>query len=503
MNEANLNTNVGLKLRQMRLKRNYKQADLARQLEISPAYLNLIEKGRRTVPFPLLWRALQVLGEDPETFMAEMGEGKVEEALAKLLDEPLLKSLEISADDLGLLSAEPKLAGTVAALFNLYKNTRSQLENVLEQVGRRDRDGPLSAAMALDYSPFDEVTDFLQAHKNFFAELEEAAEKVRQDAGLGRHAHSEELSEVLLKQFHVRTEYKLFAKGSVVRHLDQEGGALTLSPSLPEQIRKFQLAASMGVLLLDRLKFMDRIFKGESTRHAETGMLVKINLANYVAGAMLLPYGDFFREVQRTRYDVELLANVFGVSYETVAHRLCNLADPKRTGIPFHFIRADVAGNISKRYSATGLRFSDRGGSCAKYAVHNAFLTPSVIARQFSQLPDGQTYFCFARVQVLPVEGSVVRGTVYSIGLGTRAEDARHLAYAAGWPTVPGEIHKIAVPAGISCRFCERTDCNQRAAASYKFAFAFDEYTKKDCFFSPLTAPEKKDAVQKARAKET
>jgi hypothetical protein len=46
------------------------------------------------------------------------------------------------------------------------------------------------------------------------------------------------------------------------------------------------------------------------------------------------------------------------------------------------------------------------------------------------------------------------------------------------------------VPSGISCRFCERTDCNQRAAASYRFAFSFDEYTKKDCFFSPLLVHE-------------
>ncbi len=46
------------------------------------------------------------------------------------------------------------------------------------------------------------------------------------------------------------------------------------------------------------------------------------------------------------------------------------------------------------------------------------------------------------------------------------------------------------MPIGISCRFCERTDCNQRAAASYRFVFSFDEYTKKDCFFSPLLTHE-------------
>ena len=43
---------------------------------------------------------------------------------------------------------------------------------------------------------------------------------------------------------------------------------------------------------------------------------------------------------------------------------------------------------------------------------------------------------------------------------------------------------------GTSCRFCERSDCNQRAAASYRFAFSVDEYSKKDNFFSPLLTHE-------------
>ncbi len=76
---------------------------------------------------------------------------------------------------------------------------------------------------------------------------------------------------------------------------------------------------------------------------------------------------------------------------------------------------------------------------------------------------------------------------MYSIGLGTRAEDSRHLAYADDQPRwAPERAVKIAVPVGVTCRFCERTDCNQRAAPSYKFAFTPDEYVKKDNFFSPI-----------------
>jgi XRE family transcriptional regulator, fatty acid utilization regulator len=89
-----------------------------------------------------------------------------------------------------------------------------------------------------------------------------------------------------------------------------------------------------------------------------------------------------------------------------------------------------------------------------------------------------------------PAAGSVVRGTTYSIGLGSAAENAHHFVYADELPR--REVERIAVPVGLSCRFCERTDCNQRAAPSYKFAFAVDEYTKKDNFFSPLTSTDGK-----------
>ena len=82
-----------------------------------------------------------------------------------------------------------------------------------------------------------------------------------------------------------------------------------------------------------------------------------------------------------------------GSSYETVAHRMCNLSDPRRRGVPMHFLRVDVAGNISKRYSGDGIRFPHGDGSCPKMAVHLAFLTPSVITKQYSAFPDGSTYF--------------------------------------------------------------------------------------------------------------
>jgi len=480
--EKIMNPNIGRRLRELRLERGLPQADVARILGVSPAYLNLIEKGKRTVQLPLLWKALSFFQVEMEPFMASLGEKRAPDALAKLLDEPLLRSLGFSDEDWTEFSGEPKRTAMLVALFNLYKNTRTQLDNVLQQLAE-SKEGPSADKARLGYSPYDEITDFLQENKNYFAELEDEAARIRRDHKLQLRILSDELVHVL-KERKVRVEFADPERGSVVRRYDPQKRHLIMSTSLLEQPLKFQLAATIGLRVLDENKLDLRLAQAYAPKHAETQSLIKIHLANYFAGALLLPYGEFLTEVERSRYDIELCANLFGMSYEAVAHRVCNLADPKRPGIPMHFVRCDVAGNISKRYSATGLKIPEGTGSCAKMAVHNAFMNPSVITKQYSIMPDGATYFCFARVVSQPSQGSLVRGTTYSIGIGTHADAAKHLAYAQEMPF--SDPSKMAVPVGLSCRLCERGDCNQRAAPSYKFAFNVDEYTKKDNFFSPL-----------------
>ena len=482
--------NVARRLRELRLERGLPQADVARTLGVSPAYLNLMEKGKRAVQLPLLWKALALYAVDVEGFMASLGQRSAPDALAQLMSEPLLKSVGISDEDLAGFSGEPRRTATLVALFNLYKTTRTQLDHVLTS-----RAAPVPGSWdgqgaRLGYSPFDEITDFLQAHKNFFGELESEATRMRTDHRLGRRIQSDELV-AILRARKIRVSFGKPGPGesSVVRRYDPKRHHLTLSAGLLEQPLKFQLGSTLGLSVLDDTGLAERLSTAFAPKHAETERLIKIHLANYFAGALFLPYREFFAEVQRTRYDVDLLANLFEMTYEAVAHRLCNLADPKQAGIPMHFLRCDVAGNISKKYSATGLRFPEGSGSCAKWAVHQAFLTPSVMARQYSVMPDGVTYFCFAKVAVQPQQGSVVRGTTYAIGLGCLAEDAKALVYAQDMPF--SDPRRMGVPVGVTCRFCERTDCNQRAAPSYKFAFNVDEYTKKDNVFSPLLADEK------------
>ncbi len=490
------NAAMGLQLRELRLQRGLQQGEAARRLEISPAYLSLIETGKRAVQLPILFKALELFGVTMEAFMASLGRGRVDDTLAQLLDEPLLRSLDLSEEDLRGIGAEPKVVTTITALFNLYKNTRQQLDNLLVSLEERQR-GESSDNLRFDYHPFDEVTDFLERHRNFFPALEARADELRGRAGLPDRVSSTELEQVLRDHLGVQVERVDDAAGSVIRRWDAATSTLTLSRRMVEQRVKFQLAHTAALRLFAEEALHEAVLADLPAQHEETPTLVKIHLANYFAGALLLPYERFFEEVQRTRYDVELLAQVFESSYETVAHRICNLADPKRRGVPMHFLRVDIAGNISKRYSGDGVRFPHHEGGCPKRCAHLAFLTPHVIRRQYSQFPDGTTYFEFAKVVAEPKSGALARGTAYSIGLGCHVDDARHLTYADDRPFV--DPQRMAVPVGTTCRFCERTDCNMRSSPSYKFAFRVDEGLKKDNFFSPLVSED--EAPRKKRKK--
>jgi hypothetical protein len=53
--------------------------------------------------------------------------------------------------------------------------------------------------------------------------------------------------------------------------------------------------------MLEDLGLHDAIIQAYNARHPETPKLIKVHLANYYAGALLMPYDDVFSEAQRTR----------------------------------------------------------------------------------------------------------------------------------------------------------------------------------------------------------
>jgi predicted transcriptional regulator len=190
-----------------------------------------------------------------------------------------------------------------------------------------------------------------------------------------------------------------------------------------------------------------------------------------------MPYGRFLAAARATRYDIDILQHRFGVSFEQVCHRLTTLRRTGDEGVPFHLIRVDIAGNISKRFSASGIHIARFGAACPRWNVYDAFATPGMLRVQVSRMPEGQTFFCVART-IQPAGRITRRGGLphragqLSIGLGCPVQHARELVYSDGLNLDDPEI---VTPIGVSCRTCPRDDCSDRAMPSLNQRLDIDE----------------------------
>ena len=255
------------------------------------------------------------------------------------------------------------------------------------------------------------------------------------------------------------------------RQFDASARTLALSGELNDGQRAFQLATQLALLEMrepiDALIDVPPFDEDAASRH-----LARVGLANYVAGALLLPYGDFWQAAEALRYDIELLAQRFGVGFETVCHRLSTLQRPDAPGVPFFFVRVDRAGNISKRQSATHFHFSRVGGTCPLWNVYEAFAQPGRIVPQMARMPDGRTDLWIARTVAQGRPGYGARGKTFSVGLGCDIRHAPRLVYSKGLDLRDPDA---ATPIGMGCKVCERTDCPQRAFPFIGRALEVDE----------------------------
>ena len=152
--------------------------------------------------------------------------------------------------------------------------------------------------------------------------------------------------------------------------------------------------------------------------------------------------------------------NTFATSFEQVAHRVTCLQDPKLPGIPFHMLRVDIAGNISKRFSLSGIEIPRYGGACPRWNIYSAFTTPGKIHAAVSKMSNGEKYVCIARTVEKGVGRYGKSKSMLSIGLGCEAKYAKDFVYTENLNV---NDKKIEMPIGVSCRTCDRLNCSQRA----------------------------------------
>ena len=475
---AKRSVRLGAKVRALRRAHDLRQTQLAEVLGISPSYLNLIEHDRRPLPAELLLKLAQQFELDLKSF-AEEGDGRLGADLMEVFGDPVLEHHGLSTAEVRELTvAAPGVARAVVQLYQLYRGARESAEGM---AARLSTDAG-SDTLAVSRLPSEEVSDFLSAKRNHFPGLERAANELWREVDLRPDDMYHGLSRHLRERHGVHIRYvAAAADGGAVRRFDRSRRVLVLSEGLSRSSRKFQIALQIG--LLQHRDLLDRLAEEAGLSSEGSVALCRLALASYYAGAVVMPYEAVIGAARETRYDLDLLQNRFGVGFEQVCHRLTTLARTGDEGIPFHFVRCDIAGNISKRFSGTGIAIPRFGGACPRWNLYKAFLTPGEINAEVAVMPDGTKYFCIARTVTGEARGYHAPKKVQAITLGCEAGDARAMVYSDGMDL---DNLDAAVPIGTTCRLCERMDCEQRAFPPLQHPLHVDENLRGISFYTPV-----------------
>lgn len=443
----------GVRLRRLREERGLTQQALAAAIGVSPSYLNQIENDRRPLTDAVLLKLGTTFGVDLPSFSDDAAARLLAELRAVLSDASLGET--VTAAELRTLAGSmPAVARTLIALHQRYGRALEQTAVLASRLGDDRGGGAIPVS-----TPFEAVRDFFYARRNHVAELDDAAERIAVEARLPVGAMAPVLAERLWSRHGVHVaDGPGPGGGDAQRRFDPAGRTLHLSPQLGAGQRAFQMATQLA--FLEQHDMIAALVDGGGFAGEESRRLARIGLANYFAGALMMPYEAFRMAAEACRYDIDLLGQRFGVGFETTCHRLSTLQRPGAQGVPFFFIRVDRAGNISKRQSATDFHFSRIGGTCPLWNVYEAFVQPGRVLRQLAQMPDGRTYLWVARSVTQRRGGYHALDKTFSVALGCDVRHAGRLVYSDGLDLASPAA---ATPIGAGCKICERPDCPQRA----------------------------------------
>lgn len=446
---------MGVRLKRLREERRMTQQALASALGLSLSYLNQIENNQRPLTVPVLLKLNAAFGIDVQLF-SEDDEARLIGDLKEALSDPVIGEAIATVELRELASNMPAVGRALVSLHRRYRRALEQSAALAVRLGD-DRQDRVASPVS---TPFEEVRDFFYARHNYIAELDEEAERIARDENLP----SGNMAAALMARLSTRHGVPVLVAASedgsqdAQRSFDRDAGVLRLSRRLRSGQQAFQMATQLA--FLEQSETIDAIVAAGSFADDESRRLARIGLANYFAGALLLPYTAFRDMAEACRYDIDLLGQTFGVGFETACHRLSTLQRPSARGVPFFFIRVDRAGNISKRQSATDFHFSRIGGTCPLWNVYEAFSQPERILTQLARMPDERTYLWVARAVSHGQGGYHAPRKTFAIALGCDLQHAGRLVYSDGLDLANP---MAATPIGAGCRICERTNCPQRA----------------------------------------
>ena len=452
-------TFIGPHLRRLRLERSETQAAMAKALGISASYVNLLENNERSVSVQVLLRLFEAYGVDWREIMDEDAAGQLADLRAALQD-PIFDTRPDLPQLRAVLVHSPDLATAFLRLHRAWAAANDQM------LARNEGDG---GAWSITSSPEAAVHTVFRRHRNHFRDLEDAAERFwaapveRDEVYAALKSRLRERSGIIVRLVRVEDQ------PGTLRQYDEARREILLSEALDHTNRTFQLAHMCG--LLEQRELLDGLVDRSGISDPRGVARLKVELANYFAAAVLMPYAAFLAEARVTKYDLDHIATRFGVSFEQACHRATTLQREGAQGVPFFFVRIDKGGNVTKRFNATDFHLAEYGGACPRLDVHTSFRTPGTIVPQFVEMLDKSQYFVFSRTVDRPTWIRHAQDNRLAVAMGCTIEHAAQIGYAEAFAVTAARM----VPIGINCRICPRANCDQRAYQAVVLTQPVDE----------------------------
>lgn len=461
------NTLTGSRIRERRIVKAIKQADLARRVGISPAYLNLIEHNRRRIGGKLLVDLARELETDVVA-LAEGAEAPLVEGLKSAASEEL-----VGGDEPIELDHVEEFAGRFPGWAGLALRQRDRiaiLERRVEALNDRLAHDPyladalhdlLSSVTAIrstagilntsgDIDPEWQV----RFHRNLYEDSQRLAEGSQAlvnyletignpdetlstpldelDAWLRRRDYSPDVAQDAAQSQAGKqdTQEATHAPSQAQAEASQRGAALA-APAVQDSGQSRDLISDTAQQLAARW-----------TRDAQADLsLMPLDLVDDV--------------IAHDGVDPAALARRAGCSFEAAMRRLASLpADKGRP--PIGMARCDGSGALTFRKPIDGFALPRFGTGCPRWPLYQSMLRPMVPIRQIFAL-EGQSSRRFLAFAICVTSGGVAFEGPEIVEASMIIVGVDH-AGPAGAP-LDDRAAALIPDIGLACRVCAHTGC--------------------------------------------
>ena len=262
---------AGAKLRETRTRLGLTQKLFAERLGVSLPYLNQMENNNRPVSSAVILSLVQEFDFDVNELAVGEGERMVSD-LREAFADPIVKDAGPPVVDLRLVASNaPAIARAFLSLHRAYSQATERLASLDAAL---DQDGVRPGA-----SPWDEVRDFFHYCDNYIDAVDRAAERFSGDRPV-RDVIRASLDDLGIAM-------RLTEDQGLIRSYDADTKTLWVSARATEATQRFQVLHQVALLtqndLIEATLDLAR-FQSGSARE-----IAKIGMANYFAGAALLP----------------------------------------------------------------------------------------------------------------------------------------------------------------------------------------------------------------------